>query len=130
MLPLTFTKREILDAMNKSKDTNLTINYIIKKFNICASAGDIDDECLIRLKRDIASLRVKVTEKYKASKRMKCRYELKNAEWLNSEFKIHSSISKALEQKFVNNLSPGRPSLSFQDMSERSQRREAAVVSA
>jgi len=116
-----FKKREILEKMAEVKDVNLVINYIINKMNV--NTTDIDSVWIGKLKAAILAVISRRNDKFKAVHRMKDRFELQNANWLDSSFIIPTLITAG-----TSNLKPGRPSLQFGKKSDRSKRRAVAAI--
>lgn len=129
-----FTKREILDVILQNNTVESGMHYIFAKLNYAEK--DIDDEGKKRLRALISSLRSKRNSKFQAARRILSKFEKCNAEWLDSEFKIDSCqlISEKSAQQLVSPAhacpGPGRPSLAFQNKSDRSKRRDASAISA
>lgn len=126
-----FTKREIFEQYSKAKNINSLINYILLKMNIKIS--DVHSDSIMYLKNAITSLKAKGSAKFQAAKRMKVRFELKNSEWLDSNFNVPTLqfINDRYNEKAVSNatIGFGRPVKEFEDKSDRSKRREAATIS-
>lgn len=120
------TKREILNSLS-STDSNSAIEYILQKLNV--SISSLQNEDIDRLQRAISRLKSKRDTKYEAASRKKCRFEQKNAEWLDSEFSI-PKFSIDIEKEKASGSRSGRPPLPFCEKSARSQRRDAALISA
>ncbi|CAL1680805.1 unnamed protein product [Lasius platythorax] len=129
-----FTKREILDVILRNNTVESGMHYIFAKLNYAEK--DIDDEGKKRLRALISSLRSKRNSKFQVARRILSKFEKCNAEWLDSEFKIDSCqlISEKSAQQLVSPAhacpGPGRPSLAFQNKSDRPKRRDASAISA
>lgn len=125
-----FTKREIFEQYSKAKNINSVINYILLKMNIKIS--DVLSDSIMYLKNAI-TLKAKGSAKFQAAKRMKVRFELKNSEWLDSNFNVPTLqfINDRYNEKAVSNatIGFGCPVKEFEDKSDRSKRREAATIS-
>jgi len=122
-----FKKREILEKLAEVKDVNLVADYIIHKINV--NTTDIDLVWIGKLKSAISTLKSKRNAKFEAANRMKDRFELQNANWLNSSFIIPTLITTS-NPTLINtsNPLPGRPSLPFEKKSDRSKRRAVAAI--
>lgn len=116
-----FKKREILEKVAEVKDVNLVVDYIIHKINV--KTTDIDLVWISKLKAAISTLRSRRNAKFKVANRIKDRFELQNADWLNSSFIIPRLIIAG-----TSNPLPGRPSLQFERKSDRSKRRAVAAI--
>ncbi|XP_011872388.1 PREDICTED: uncharacterized protein LOC105564550 [Vollenhovia emeryi] len=96
--------------------------------------SDIHSDSIISLKNAITSLTAKCSAKFQAAQRIKNRFELKNCEWLNSNFNVPTLqlINDCYNEKACYNstIGFGRPIKEFEDKSDRSKRREAATISA
>lgn len=127
-----FTKREIFEQYSKEKNINSVINYILLKMNIQIS--NVHSDSIISLKNAITSLTAKCSAKFQVAKRMKERFELKNCEWLDSNFNVPTLqlMNDWHNEKACYNstIGFGRPMKEFEDKSDRPQRREAAKISA
>lgn len=128
-----FTKREILDVISKDENIDSGVTYILSKMNL--HNDNVHPGGKKELKSLISSLRTRRNSKFQAAKRMKSRFEMKNAEWLDSEFvfdyrKIVIDDNNAKLEKLISPAGPGRPVIDFNNMSDRSKRRDASRISA
>lgn len=123
-----FTKRPILENIPPGGDLSETLNYILKELNICLK--DARPTGLQRLKAALLTLGTKRNKKLEEVRRIKEKFEKKNSGWLDFEFIVPNIKSINHNQEYPSNLKPGRPSLSFEKKSDRSERREAAKISA
>lgn len=122
-----FTKREILQQIQKFKEWDSVMDYIFKKLDI--DICTIDDQSKVRLKGAIISLKGKYKDKWQAAKRLKDRFELKNASWLNSDFNIPKlSVINHLKNDTQSKSCSGRPKLKFEDKCARAKRREILEI--
>lgn len=104
-----FKKREILEKVAEVKDVNLVVYYIIQKINV--NTTDIDSVWISKLKTAISIQRNRRNAKFEAANQMKDRFELQNADWLNSSFIIPRFFTTS-----TSNPGPGRPSLQFKEI--------------
>jgi len=76
-------------------------------------------------------IRTRYNSKFQAAKRIKSRFEIKNAEWLDLEFVFdyRKLIIDNNDKLKISNSGPGRPVIDF-NMSDRSKRRDASRISA
>lgn len=83
-MTLIFTKKEILDVILKNENVDSGVTYILSKMNLR------NDNVNLRGKEElrslISSLTTRRNSKFQAAKRMKSKFEMKNAKWLDSEF--------------------------------------------
>lgn len=127
-MTLKFTKREILDVILKDGiDSGVT--YILSKINLCND--NVHFQRKKELKSLISVLRTRYNSKFQAAKRIKSRFEMKNAEQLDSEFVFdyRKLIIDNNDKLKMSNSGPGRPVIDF-NMSDRSKRRDASRISA
>lgn len=122
-----FAKREILKIieLNKEQGLDAARDYIFLKLNV--NIADVTDDALKRLRVALASLKTKNKVRFNAARRIKNRYELKNSAWLDSKFEIPKLTTDLSLKNKITKL--GRPTLSFNEKSNRSKRREAAEIS-
>ena len=124
-----FTKRQILEYVPPKADLSEAINYILKELNIV-----LEDACpqdVQRLRAALSTLRTKRNKKFQEARRIKEKFEKRNSSWLDSEFVIPNiTINDENQQPSTSSSSRvGRLSLSFENKSDRSKRREAANIS-
>lgn len=125
---LRITKREVLAQIPTDSQRHLGVNYILAKLEL--DAKDVRSEDLYQLKVSVSSLRTKRNSRFNAASRKMDKFESKNSEWLDSEFHIPNLLLKNDMENSASTSRPGRHSLEFKKKSDRSQRREAAIISA
>lgn len=125
----TFTKRQILHYIPEANGDLLpALNYILTELNI--RLEDINPNELTCLKANLSTLRTKRNIKLKEVCRIKAKFEKKNSIWLDSEFTVPSlQITDKNQQNSSTHVRPGRPSLSYEEKSDRSKRRDSANIS-
>lgn len=125
-MTLKFTKREILDVILKNGNVDSGVTYILSKMNLH------NDNVHLRGKEElrslISSLRTRRNSKFQAVRRIKSRFEMKNAEWLDSEFvfdyrKLIIDDNNDKLEVLSSTAGPDRPVIDFGNMSDRSKRR-------
>lgn len=121
-----FTKREVLEELLKTDNVESTVFYILSKMKL--DVNNIESADVERLKASLRALKSRRSEKYNAASGIMDRFETKNAEWLNSDFPVLLTLKTEQEHRLSSHA--GRPSLQFHKKSDRSKRRELAIISA
>lgn len=116
---VAFTKLEILEKIDDEKKIESAVKYILNKMNTDTST--LTTECIKNLENSIQNLISQKNKRLKDCHRVKKRFINKNKEWLHSIFFVP-------ELKTTFNL-PGRPTVNYEDMSERTRRREVSKIS-
>lgn len=120
------TKREILDLILKNRSTESVVDYIVQKLNIPIS--HVGRKSLTKLKNAISCLYARRNAKFQAASRIKDRFELQNAQWLDSDFEIPHLNTDINKEGSSSSSSPGRSPLEFKNKSLRSKRREVDAI--
>ena len=116
-----FTKREVLEELLKTDNVESTVSYILSKMKL--DVNNTEE----RFKASLRALKSRRSEKYKALSRIMNKFEIKNAEWLNSDFPVLLTIKTEQEHLLSSHLAP--PSLEFHEKLYRLKRWELAIIS-
>lgn len=124
-----FLKRQILHNIPSGKgDLSQALNDILKELNVRLEEACSNGISLLQIY--LATLRTKRNIKLKEVCRIKDKLEKQNESWLNSEFNVPNLEITDENRKSVGTSKPtGRPTLTFQEKSDRSKRREASNIS-
>ncbi|XP_011858792.1 PREDICTED: uncharacterized protein LOC105556321 [Vollenhovia emeryi] len=123
------SKRKVLQllfSVPESNSINYVVSHILEQLNLKLS--DVDASKINVLKKAIGTLRSKRNIKWKLAKRVNDRFELQNKKWLDSEFCV-AYLNSDTQSQTPQRQCSGRPSIEFNQKSNRSKRREAAQIS-
>lgn len=122
-----FTKREILESIDRENERDAGVQYILKKLNI--DQNTVTTKCLSQLKNRVSCLVSKRNERFQKSCRKKIKFESNNDEWLDSSYLVSDlDIEPENEICKSSHSGSGRPCVDFLQMSERSKRRDSMNI--
>lgn len=109
------TRQYLFDRMKKENLPNLDAKLNYLKDQLLSSEGYNEDQ-IVKLKRSFAHFKSEIKQRWTKAQYKEDNFMKYNRSWLEGTFEI--PVVKTLQKR------PGRPSKSFEDVSERSKRRK------